>query len=135
MINEKALIRPKSVLLIGLDPALLDFSSPAFAAFPGMTAAKVLAGTNAQMERLKTLGYDADVCFIDFGDTAEAVVMARLKQKQFHCIAIGAGIRAIPDHFILFEKLINVLHEHAPQAKLCFNTNPIDTAEAVQRWI
>src|ERR1035437_8033326 len=44
------------------------------------------------------------------------------------------GVRTIPSHFILFERLINVVHEHAPQAKLCFNTKPSDTAEAVQRW-
>jgi hypothetical protein len=48
---------------------------------------------------------------------------------------IGAGIRTIPSNFILFEKLINVVHEHAPQAKLCFNTKPSDTADAVQRWL
>jgi len=37
--------------------------------------------------------------------------------------------------FPLFEKLINVVHEGTPHAKTCFNTNPADTAEAVQRWI
>jgi len=35
---------------------------------------------------------------------------------------------------LLFEKLINLVHEHAPGAKICFNTTPADTAEAVQRW-
>jgi len=29
---------------------------------------------------------------------------------------------------MLFEKLINVVHEHAPQAKLCFNQLPSDVA-------
>jgi len=36
---------------------------------------------------------------------------------------------------MLFEKLINVVHEHAPQAKLSFNQLPADVAEAVQRWL
>jgi len=125
----------KRVLVIGLDPALIDFTDSAFAAFPGITAAKVTAGTAAQIERLNALGYDAHLCLTDFGVTAEAVVLSRLKERTFDCVAIGAGIRAIPNHFILFEKLINVLHQHAPQAKICFNTNPTDTAEAVQRWI
>jgi hypothetical protein len=35
----------------------------------------------------------------------------------------------------LFEKLINVVHECAPHAMLCFNTKPTDTAEAVLRWV
>ena len=34
----------------------------------------------------------------------------------------------------LFETVINIVHEHAPRAKLCFNTRATDTAEAFQRW-
>jgi hypothetical protein len=48
---------------------------------------------------------------------------------------IGAGVRANPSNLLLFEKLINVVHEHAPQAKICFNTVPSDTADAVKRWL
>jgi hypothetical protein len=59
----------------------------------------------------------------------------QLEQKRFDCILIGAGVRANPSNFLLFEKLINVVHEHAPQAKLCFNTMPSDTAAAVKRWL
>ena len=125
----------KSVLLVGLDPTLIDFSDPAFAAFPGMNAAKVMAGVTSDQERLKAMGYDARICLTDFGETAEAVVLAQLKQKQFDCVMIGAGVRVIPTHFILFEKLINLVHEHAPHARFCFNTKPTDTAAAVRRWI
>ena len=121
--------------MIGLDPTLIDFSDPAYAAFPGMTAAKVMAGVTADQERLKALGYEARSCLTDFGETAESVVLAQLKQKQFDCIMIGAGVRAVPTHFILFEKLINLVHEHAPHARFCFNTKPGDAAEAVRRWI
>jgi hypothetical protein len=49
---------------------------------------------------------------------------------------IGAGLRIVPPYFLLFEKLINVIHQHAPAStKLCFNTSPTDIAEAVQRWV
>ena len=125
----------KSALIIGLDPALIDFSSPEFAAFPGMTAAKVLAGLTAGEEGLKALGYDAHRCLTDFGQTAEAVVIAELQRREFDCILIGAGVRTVPSNFFLFEKLINIVHEHAPRAKICFNTKPSDTLEALQRWI
>ena len=125
----------KTVLIIGLDPALIDFSEPGYAAFPGLNAAKVMAGITGDQERLKAIGYDTHICLTDFGDTAEAVVLARLNQKQFDCIMIGAGVRAVPSNFILFEKLINVVHAHAPRAKICFNTKPTDTAEAVRRWV
>jgi hypothetical protein len=44
-------------------------------------------------------------------------------------------VRAAPSNFILFEKLINVVHEHAPHSKICFNPKPTDTLEALRRWI
>jgi len=122
-----------SVLVIGLDPTLIDFSQPGYA--PGMNAAKVLAGLKSSEEELTRLGYSAQMCLTDFGETAEAVVQSQLKRKRFDCILIGAGVRTVPSNFLLFEKLINVVHEHAPQARLCFNTNPSDTAEAVKRWL
>jgi hypothetical protein len=46
----------KSVLIIGLDPFIIDFSSPDFAAFPDLTAEKVLAGLRLAEEGLKALG-------------------------------------------------------------------------------
>src|ERR1035437_1447181 len=54
----------------------------------------------------------------------------KLRAKAYDCVMIGAGVRIIPSSFLLFEKLINVVHADAPQAKLCFNTKPSDTAEA-----
>ena len=123
----------KNVLVIGLDPTLIDFSKPGYA--PGMDARKVLAGLKSSEEELARLGYSAEMCLTDFGETAQAVVKSKLLEKQFACILIGAGVRANPSNFLLFEKLINVVHEHAPQARLCFNTIPSDTAAAVQRWL
>jgi len=125
----------RSVLVIGLQPTLIDFSDPDYAAYPGMDAAKVLAGLKASEDSLTDRGYEVQMCLTDFGETAEEVVRNRLQQKRFDCILIGAGVRTIAGNFLLFEKLINVVHTHAPQAKLCFNTNPTDTAEAVQRWL
>jgi len=125
----------KSVLVIGLQPTLIDFSNPDYAAYPGMNAAKVLAGLNASEESLTDLGYDVRMCLTDFGETAEAVVRDQLEQKRFDCVLIGAGLRTIPGNFLLFERLLNVVHANAPQAKLCFNTKPNDTAEAAQRWL
>ncbi|MEO8409308.1 MAG: hypothetical protein ABI478_01960 [Propionivibrio sp.] len=125
----------KSVLLIGLQPKLIDYSSPDYAAFPGMDAAKVQAALDADASRLNGLGYEAQLCLTDFGETAEVVVSEALRKKSFDCVLIGAGVRTVGKNFLLFEKLINVVHKFAPQAKLCFNTKPDDTAEAVKRWV
>ena len=123
----------KSVLVVGLDPSLIDFSQPGYP--PDMNTTKVLAGIKSSSDELTRLGYSVQTCFTDFGETAEAVVKSQLKQKRFDCVMIGAGVRTVPSNFLLFEKLVNVVHEHAPQAKLCFNQLPSDTAEAVKRWV
>jgi len=120
----------KKVLLIGLHPSVVDYSS-----IPGLDATKLWAGLTDGERRLQELGYDAKWCLTDLGETAESVVLEQLRQKEYDCIMIGAGVRTMPQHFLLFEKLINLVHEHAPRAKLCFNTRPTDTTEAVQRWV
>ena len=47
----------------------------------------------------------------------------------------GAGVRTIDEHFLVFEKLVNAVHQNAPAARIFFNTDPSNTAEAVQLWI
>jgi len=123
----------KSVLVVGLDPALIDFSKPGYP--PGMSMAKVLAGIKSSEDELTGLGYSVKTCLTDFGETAEAVVQNQLEQKRFDCVLIGAGVRTNPSNFMLFEKMVNVVHAHAPQAKLCFNQLPSDIADAVKRWL
>jgi DNA-binding LacI/PurR family transcriptional regulator len=126
----------KAVLVIGLEPTLIDFSHPDYASTGlHLDATKVLAGLKASEDELTRLGYDVQMCLTDFGETAEAVVRSQLEQKQFDGVLIGAGVRTIPSNFLLFEKLVNVVHEHAPHARMCFNTKPSDTAEAVRRWL
>ena len=123
----------KSVLVVGLDPTLIDFSKPGYP--PGMDATKVLAGMKSSEDELTRLGYSVQMCVTDFGETAEEVVKTQLNQSRYDCVMIGAGVRSNPNNFLLFEKLINVVHEHAPQAKICFNTLPSDIADAVKRWL
>src|ERR1044071_8252239 len=119
---ETSVADKKSVLVVGLDPTLIDFSDPGYP--PGMNAEKVFAGVKASEDELTRLGYDVQTCLIDFGETAEAVTQSQLERRPFDCVMIGAGVRLPPNNFLLFEKLINVAHEYAPQAKLCFNTMP-----------
>jgi hypothetical protein len=122
------------VMLLGLEPSLIDFSQPAYAAFPGMTAERVMSALNADAAKLNALGYDAELCLVDFGETAEQVVRKRLAETPFDCVMIGAGVRLIADNTHLLEKLINAVHAAAPGVKFCFNTRPTDTADAVKRW-
>jgi hypothetical protein len=125
--------RKARVLLVGLEPEIVDYSK---SAVPGLTAAKVRAAVEADTAKLQSLGYSVKSLYVDDGKTAELALANALAAGGYECIMIGAGLRIVPPYFLLFEKLINVVHQHAPATtKLCFNTNPADTAEAVQRWV
>jgi hypothetical protein len=124
----------KKVLLIGIDPALIDFTSAEFAAFPGLTAEKVEMGINGAINQLNQLNFEAEKCWVDFGETAINVLEKQLGEKQFDIVLIGAGIRVPPKNFLLFENMINCIRSFAPKATICFNTNPMDTVASVQRW-
>lgn len=125
----------KKILIIGIDPSLIDFTTPEFAAFPGLTAEKVEAGIKGAINKLIELGYDAELCWTDFGQTAIDVLERHLKKTSFDVALIGAGIRKPESNFLLFEKMVNAIHEFSPKTKLCFNTNPTDTIESAQRWL
>lgn len=134
LVELRPMKQKKSVLIVGIDPVLIDFSSPDFAP-QNLSANRVLSALLADSERLRGLGYEVDSCLTDLGETAERVLEEKLRTKAYDSVLIGAGMRIIPSSFLLFEKVINVVHANAPQAKLCFNTKPSDTAEAVQRWV
>ena len=124
----------KTVLVIGIDPKWIDFSSPEFAA-AGLNAEKVFMGITGSVTALNDIGYDAELCWTDLGNTAIEVIKTHLQNKDFDCVLIGAGIRKPDSNFSLFENMINALHEFAPKARICFNTNPMDTVQSVQRWV
>jgi hypothetical protein len=120
----------KKLLLLGLLPSVVDYSL-----FPDLTEEKVAMALKAQEKSLCDLGFDAIWCLVDLGETAEAVALTALKAGTYDVVLIGAGVRVPPPHFLLFEKLINIVHEHAPKARICFNTRPDTTQEAILRWI
>jgi hypothetical protein len=120
----------KCVLAIGIDPAFADFS-----ALPGLTPKLIRVYIDAQIERLRALGYEVESCLVDPGESAPQIVESVLRSRAFDCIVIGAGLREPPERLLLFEKIINLVHVLAPQSRIAFNTTPADTAEAAQRWI
>lgn len=130
MTESTGMTRMPSVLLLGLLPEVVDFS-----AVPGLTAETLARGLAAQEQALRELGFDARWCLVDLGETAEAVARAALEARSPEVVLIGAGVRTIPAHFLLFERLINLVHSFAPRARICFNTTPGDTVQAVLRWI
>jgi hypothetical protein len=122
----------KKVLFTGIDPKLIDSS---MTTTTGWDATRVQATAQDANKRLAELGYEVQICLLDLGETAESVLSDTLSREKFDCIMVGAGVRTLPQHTNLFEKIINTIHKKAqPSSKICFNTNPADTVEAVLRW-
>ncbi len=119
----------KKVISIGLHPDVCDYSL-----YPGLTKERLVAGLQGQEKQLRELGFDVTMLLVDLGQTAEQVARATLQAARYDVVLIGAGIRMPPAYLQLFERMVNVAHECAPQAKLCFNTRADDTAEAILRW-
>ena len=83
------------------------------------------------------LGYVLQSCLLDPRGTNESVVSDTLSREKFDCIMVGAGVRVLSQNTILFEKIMNTIHQKAPppSSKICFNTNPADTVEAILHWV
>ena len=120
----------KKVVLVGWNPDVVDYSK-----WPELTPEKLRAALEGDQNNLNSLGYDAELLYINDVETAYDTVSNALNKTAYDCVLIGAGVRTIDEHFLVFEKLVNAVHKNAPTARICFNTNPSDTAEAVQRWI
>jgi hypothetical protein len=120
-------------MLVGLDPATVDFSDPALP--PGMSAEKIHAGVKVALADMAGRGWQAENCFINPDETAVPTVERRLAEGRYDCVVIGAGVRLPPSRLVLFEALVNAIHRAAPGAAVAFNTRPEDTGAAAARWI
>ena len=123
----------KRVLLVGYDPATVDFSDPALP--PGMTAEKVHAGIAVAQKQFAERGWEGDVGLIRPDETAGPAVERLLASKSYDCVVIGAGVRLPPRCLALFEVVINSIRKAAPGAAIAFNTRPDDSADAAARWL
>jgi len=120
----------KKVLLIGLRSSSVDFEK-----WPQLSVEKLEAAFQQVLEEFEDAGYKALWCLTDSGETASQQVTEALATHQPDFVMVGAGVRTDPDHFLLFEKVINLIHTEAIQAKIVFNTLPYDSVQAVERWV
>jgi len=113
------------VLVIGLDPYRV----------PGPWDPQPVAdGIDVGRARFAEHGLGATFCLfgLDGSDDVEAVVTAALCSRPWECVVVGGGVRHQLD---LFERMINLVRRHAPDAAIAFNSTPSDTFEAAARWI
>jgi hypothetical protein len=114
------------VLVIGFDPYRI----------PGPWDPTPIAdGIAVGLAKFADHGVGVESCLfgLDGSDDVEAVVAAALQARPWECVVVGGGVRT--GDVGLFERVLNLVRRHAPDAAIAFNSTPSDTYEAAARWI
>lgn len=102
----------------------------------GMTAAELTARIESGWAASVAQGIEGELCLIGVGpDAAEAAIRERFAAGAFGVVLVGAGIRMLPEHTVLFERIVNTVADLGPGVRLSFNTAPEDSVDAVRRWL
>ncbi|MEV0256189.1 hypothetical protein AB0H82_18240 [Streptomyces sp. NPDC050732] len=112
-----------SVLVIGYDPQ----------AIPGVDAEGLRAALDKELARFGEHGIEAAMALVVFGESAEPTLVASLTERAWDVVVVGAGIRKTEQLLPLFEQIVNLIHRHAPQAAIAFNSTGGDSVEAAAR--
>lgn len=123
-----------TVIQIGLDPDVIDYSSPEFARFAGLTREVLRAANDDNVAGLRAAGYQVDNCLIDFGSAGAEKATAWLRAKRYDAVLIGAGIRLVAGNTLLFESIVNAAHITQPGCRFVFNQAAQSTPGDIRRW-
>ncbi|KAB8194704.1 hypothetical protein FH608_016115 [Nonomuraea phyllanthi] len=113
------------VLVIGLDPAKLQ----------GWDPEPIQAAIARGRARFDDHGIEADWCEVAPDENPEEAIVEALTGGRYACVVIGGGIRKHEPLLELFEKAVNLVRRHAPDAAIAFNSSPEDCADAALRWL
>lgn len=123
-----------TVIQIGLDPEVIDYSSPDFAQFAGLSKEVLRAANDDNVAGLRAAGYQVDNCLIDFGATGVEKAGEWLRAKRYDAVLIGAGIRLVAGNTLLFESIVNIAHATQPGCRFVFNQAAQATPGDIRRW-
>lgn len=113
------------VLVLGFDPAKIE----------GWDPEPVQAAIARGQARFDAYGIEADWCLVALDENIEGAIVEVLTRKDYGCVVIGGGIRKHEPLLELFEKVVNLVRQHAPEAAIAFNSSPEDCADAARRWL
>lgn len=118
-------MRQGRVLVLGVDPAKLQDWDPE----------PVQAAIARGQARCVDCGIEADWCLVALDENPEGAIEEALARGEYACVVIGGGIRTHEPLLGFFEKVINLVRQHAPGAAIAFNSGPEDCADAALRWL
>ncbi|SCE94118.1 hypothetical protein GA0074695_2315 [Micromonospora viridifaciens] len=113
------------VLVLGVDPAKIQ----------GWDPEPVEAAIKRGQARFADHGIEADLCLVALDENPEGTIVEALTAKDYACVVIGGGIRKHEPLLEFFEKVVNLVRQHAPGAAIAFNSGPDDSADAALRWL
>jgi hypothetical protein len=123
-----------TAIQIGLDPDVIDCSSPDFAQFRGLSREKLRAANDENVAALRAAGYHVVNCLIDFGDAGADKARQWLEAKRYDAVLIGAGVRLVASNTLLFESIVNAAHIAQPGCRFVFNRAAVATPDDIRRW-
>src|SRR6478752_627416 len=118
-----------TAIQIGLDPDVIDYASPDFAQFRGLSRTALRAANEENVAALRAAGYRVDNCLIDFGDAGADKARQWLEAKQYDAVLIGAGVRLVASNTLLFESIVNAAHTTQPGCRFVFNRAAVTTPD------
>ncbi|MBV8788147.1 MAG: hypothetical protein JOZ00_15840 [Mycobacterium sp.] len=124
-----------TVIQIGLDPDVIDYSSPDFAQFGNLSKETLRAANNDNVAGLRAQGFAVDNCLIDFGMAGVDKARRWLEAKLYDAVLIGAGIRLVAANTLLFEAIVNIAHLTQPGCRFVFNQAALATPGDIRRWL
>lgn len=113
------------VLVVGVDPAKLE----------GWDPEPVQAAIARGKARFSEYGIEAEWCLVALDENPEGAIVGALTREDYACVVIGGGIRTHEPLLEFFEKVINMVRQHAPDAAIAFDSTPEDCADAALRWL
>ncbi|KUI31068.1 hypothetical protein AU195_11575 [Mycobacterium sp. IS-1496] len=123
-----------TAIQIGLDPELIDYSSPDFAQFPNLSKETLRAANDRNVDELRAAGYRVDNCLIGFGDAGADKARIWLSARHYDAVLIGAGVRLVAGNTLLFEAIVNAAHVSQPGCRFVFNREAKATPDDIRRY-
>ncbi|GAA2789922.1 hypothetical protein [Mycolicibacterium pallens] len=123
-----------TAIQIGLDPELIDYSSPDFAQFRGLSKDRLRAANDENVAALRAAGYQVDNCLIDVGAAGVEKARRCLDARHYDAVLIGAGVRLVASNTLLFESIVNAAHVAQPSCRFVFNQAAKATPDDIRRW-
>lgn len=123
-----------TAIQIGLDPDVIDVTSPDFAQFPGLSRDRLRAANDENVAGLRDAGYHVDNCLIPFGDAGASKARQWLEAGTYDAVLIGAGVRLVAGNTLLFESIVNAAHASQPGCRFVFNKDAVATPDDIRRW-